>query len=346
MYVQQGSNGIAIWAPAKLNLFLEIKNRRVDGFHEIETFMLPISLYDHLEVTSPKSAEPGSLTLECQFHPGLAKGNRPFAWNRSTGCEFGSNDRAQWFRTDLYGSQWLPAGADNLVSKAVQQLRIKTGCDKPLSVRLTKTIPAASGLAGGSSDAAAAVFAANAAWGTELDLAELAEVTGQVGSDVPFFLYRMPCICTGRGEQIKPWSLLSRPLNFVVVRPPTGLATAQVYQANQLSAELQSIQPFLDALASSRLDRIGREMFNRLQTPARTLSPWIDRLAHELSRLDVLGHQMSGSGSAYFGLCRTQAHACRVAAVVNSRGIGSAFAVKSVEMSHSSSSETWIPSLN
>lgn len=300
MFVYRSAPDVEIWAPAKLNLFLEVLTRRHDGFHEVETLMCPIRLYDTLFIRDDCT---GEVSVSCDF----AAGN--------------------WGQQAL-GAANFPEGSDNSVVRAVELVRQRAGVARGASIRLVKRIPVASGLAGGSSDAAAALVGACVCWGIELPSRELAELAAEIGSDVPFFLEPGPAICRGRGERIG--RLPARPkLDFVVVRPPAGLSTADVYRACRPAARPRSLAPLLAAWAAGDRTAAGRCLHNRLEPAAATLSPWIARLRQEFDKLDVLGHQMSGSGTAYFGLCRNARQARRLAAHLRNRGVGQACAVSS-----------------
>ncbi|MGH7135416.1 MAG: 4-(cytidine 5'-diphospho)-2-C-methyl-D-erythritol kinase, partial [Pirellulales bacterium] len=144
---------------------------------------------------------------------------------------------------------------------------------------------------------------------------------------IPFFLYGGPAVCRGRGELIEPVKGLGA-LHFVVVKPPAGLSTADVYRACSASAEPQRVGGLLAALREGSLFGAARCLHNALQAAAEKLSPWIARLSHEFGRLDFLGHRMSGSGTSYFGLCRHARHARRLAACLRARGVGRVYAVQ------------------
>ena len=133
--------------------------KRDDGFHEIETLMVPISLCDSLSFCPDPS---GRISLECQWADPSA--------------------------TAALGA--LPAEADNLATKAARLLRERAGIEAGAALRLVKRIPAAAGLGGGSSDAAAALVAGNIAWGLNWPLERLMPLAAELGSDVPFFLGR------------------------------------------------------------------------------------------------------------------------------------------------------------
>ncbi len=297
MQIHRDAVEIVIQTPAKLNLFFEVLGKRSDGYHEIETLMCPIGWYDTLCF---RETSGGDLELECQC--GLTAGGSGF--------------------------EEVPRDGKNLVLRAVDLIRRRTGTKQGARLRLIKRIPTAAGLGGGSSDAAAALVAANLGWKLGLSLLELASLAAEIGSDVPFFLNRGPAICRGRGEQIEPTAGLGL-MNFVVVRPPEGLATAAVYGVCRPTASRRPLQPLLDAFREGRARQAGGLLFNRLQAAAEQLSPWIARLGRLLAVEDCLGHGMTGSGSAYFGLFHSALQARRVARRLRARGVGCVVAVQS-----------------
>lgn len=298
-------------APAKLNLYFEVLGRRSDGFHNVETLMVPLRLADAIALTPTPPAgngRSGEITLDIRTSFPL--------------------------RTPLE-SQQIPAGSANLVVKALELLRERSGCPPGARVELVKRIPLAAGLGGGSSDAAAALALANRAWDLRWPINRLVEVAAEIGSDVPFFLFDRPAICRGRGEQVSPLPSL-KPLHFVIVKPPAGLSTADVYRMHEASGrDVPSTcsDDHLDRIAASlgggqRLND-GRWMQNRLQAAAAALSPWVERLRAAFDQLDCLAHQLSGSGSAYFGVCRHAQHARRLATMLRSQQLGLVYATRS-----------------
>ncbi len=297
MNVDRLAASALVRAPAKLNLFFEILAKRSDGFHEIETLMAPISLYDTL-VASPEPG--GRIRVECRW---AAPGP----------------DAERFFGK-------LPAERDNLVTKAVELLRERSGIEQGIRIELVKRIPSEAGLGGGSSDAAAALLAANAVWNLGYSRERLAEFAAVLGSDVPFFLAHGAAICRGRGERVEPLSGLGA-IDCVVVRPPEGLSAARVYGNCRVPGEPRRMEPLWGALAGGDERPLRRLVHNRLQEAAVSLSPWVGRLRDEFAREDCLAAQMSGSGTAYFGICRHARHARRVARRLQARKIGSVYAV-------------------
>jgi len=301
MDIYRHASSVMVRAPAKLNLYFELLARRSDGYHEVETLMVPISLYDTLVAwsvpggsTAPDGISPDAIHVECQWALPPA------------------------FRQDL---GQLPASRDNLATRALSLLRTQAGVSAGIRVNLTKRIPAAAGMGGGSSDAAAALLAGNAVWGLGWSRARLGVIAAQLGSDIPFFLGNGAAVCRGRGERIEPLASIG-PLHFVVVRPPEGLATAQVYARCQVDQQPRSIDSLVDHLQRGDLRSLDTLIHNRLEEAAETLSPWIARVRREFAGQDCLAARMSGSGSSYFGICRHARHARAVARRLRARRIG------------------------
>ena len=308
---------IVIETPAKLNLFLELLAKRPDGFHEIETLMTAINIYDRLYVTSLSE---GQTQLTCRW----ASGMEALSASRI------GNDAAATLDA-------LPMGSDNIVWKAVEQLRRRAGIAAGIAIRLVKRIPAAAGLGGASSDAAAALVAANRLWRLDWSREQLSEVATDIGSDVPFFLASRRAgsgmaICRGRGEQIEPLTGMPQ-LHFVLIRPPAGLSTPKVYQRCKVPLHPASVEPLVESLR--RRDYLaGQLLVNRLQSPAEELSPWIGRLSSLFAKTDCIGHQMSGSGSSYFGICRSARQARCLASRIRATGLGLTFQATTAPHSH------------
>jgi 4-diphosphocytidyl-2-C-methyl-D-erythritol kinase len=284
---------VEVTTPAKINLFLEVLGRRPDGFHEIETLLTAISLYDTLRLTAN---ETGDIRLTCRWAAPAA-------------------------------GDAIPAGPENLAWRSVALLRERAGVERGAELQLIKRIPAAAGLGGASSDAAAALVAANFAWQLAWPRERLCELAAELGSDVPFFLTRGAALATGRGERLRP--LRVPRLHIALVRPPVGLSTPAVYRACRPAEQPAASTRLVAALDRGDVAAVARLLVNGLAPAAASLTPWIERLQTEFHQQGVLGHQMSGSGSCYFGLCRHARHARRVASRLRARNIGAAYAAAS-----------------
>ena len=300
MFVHRSASRMIARAPAKLNLFFEVLGKRDDGFHEIETLMIPVTLYDVLSFESDAS---GRITLDCGWADLRAKSADP-----TLGV--------------------LPPSEQNIVVKAVALLRDRAGVEQGARLRLIKRIPAAAGLGGGSSDAAAALLAANLGWNLNWSRERLAKLAAELGSDVPFFLAEGAAICRGRGERVEPVGRIAT-LHAVVVRPPAGLSTVEVYAACAVTHKPHAIEPLVQAVARADRRGIARHLHNRLEQPAASRSPWVSRLRREFQNVPGVCAQLTGSGTAYFGICRSARHARRVAAVLRARKVGRVYQVRS-----------------
>lgn len=205
-------------APAKINLSFRILGQRADGFHEIETLMAPVSLYDELTISR----------------------------SSSSGIEFACDDPA------------LPAGADNLAVRAARLFLERTGIEAGVRIELRKHIPHGAGLGGGSSDAAGILRGLNELFETAVPDQELSELAAEIGSDVPFFIYHAAAFCRGRGELVErtvlPSSvplLLLKP-SFGV---PTPWAYSRWKDSRELPGCLYAPQQFGDLTFFNDLER-------------------------------------------------------------------------------------------
>jgi 4-diphosphocytidyl-2-C-methyl-D-erythritol kinase len=272
MLSKRRADAVVVWAPAKVNLYLEVLAKRADGYHEIATLMVAVRLYDTLAFKEDGS---GTITLGCD-QPDLS------------------------------------TGPDNLVVRAARLLQQRTGCSRGASVQLVKRIPMAAGLAGGSADAAATLLGLNQLWGLGLTPPELTSLAAENGSDVAFFFALPAAWCTGRGEQVAPLKL-GKPLWLVLVCPPFGLSTAEVYRNVAVPDQPQTGTEILRAVVDGDPEEIGRHLHNRLQPVAERLCPALAAVRDRLASLGPAGVAMSGSGTSWFALCRHQREARAIA---------------------------------
>ncbi|MBS0207840.1 MAG: 4-(cytidine 5'-diphospho)-2-C-methyl-D-erythritol kinase [Planctomycetes bacterium] len=298
MFTHRCGDGLAIFAPAKLNLFLEVLARRADGYHEIETLMAPVSLYDHLTFRPRADVR---LTLTCRLAPYLTQP----------------------------GQAALPVGPDNLVLRALERLRERAGHAAGADVTLSKSIPWEAGLAGGSSNAAAALLLANEGWQLGWSRERLVQVAAELGSDIPFFFGHGAAICRGRGEQIESVAGLAG-LHAVIVKPPVGLSTAAVYKSCRPAEEPRRATELVSTLRAGNWAGTARSLFNRLQAPAEQLCDAVSQLKSRFAQLNCVAHQMSGSGTSYFGLFRSAAQARRAASLLRSLAAWQVFQVECI----------------
>lgn len=188
-------------APAKINLSFRILGRRDDGFHEVETLMAPVSLYDELTIARRAG---------------------------SSEIEFTCDDPS------------LPTGDDNLVVRAARLFRDRIGSGDGVRIDLRKVIPHGAGLGGGSSDAAAVLLGLNQLLGGGLNTEALAKLAAEIGSDVAFFVYRSPAMCRGRGELVTP-AVLEASIPLLLLKPSFGVPTPWAYRRWKDSKELSDV---------------------------------------------------------------------------------------------------------
>ena len=220
-----------VFAPAKINLSLKILGRRPDGFHDIETFIAPISLCDELKIDKNKAAE---------------------------GVEFHCDDSS------------VPTGDENLVVRAAKAFFKAAKLKASVSIELKKKIPHGAGLGGGSSDAAATLVALNKLFETNLPREALAELGETVGSDVPFFIFESAAMCRGRGELVTPEKLKEK-MSILLLKPEFGVATAWAYQRWQDSREIPGISYALQEFNGHRFaNDLERPVFEKFVFLAQT----------------------------------------------------------------------------
>lgn len=306
--------------PAKLNLFLELVGKRDDGFHEIDTIMVPIDWRDQLDVRriSAAASDQHPVTLNVEWLP-----SRRVVADR-LGLTPGS-DREQAMLS-------IPGDSSNLVCRSLQRFISHYRVDGGFDARLLKSIPAGAGMGGASSNAASALRCAATLCGISCDDAGLFSIAAEIGSDVPFFLgvasdhpasadqhRNFPALgtvaaawATGRGEVLAPVQMVA-PLDVVVVYPSVALSTGKVYAAAKIPQNRASAQELVQALQTGNLSRIRQSMMNRLSAPAQLLAPQIDEILQSVWRTAGRTCQLTGSGSACFVVTGSEIEAKRFA---------------------------------
>ena len=304
---EKNAVGLRVWAPAKVNLFFEILFKRDDGFHEIQTVATPIGLCDELEfwlrdAKNGAKIEKTSI-IECVDAAGAPVPDVP------------TDDR-------------------NLIIRAAKAFDEALGTSTPVSIRVVKRIPSQAGLGGGSSDAAATLAALNELRGRPFSNERLREIGGRLGSDVPLFLLDGASVGRSRGEIVEPFDLPE--IWLVVLKPTEGLSTPAVFRryAALPPTPKRSLDAFCAAVSTVKQANeengasgiiganeetsangavaaaVGGALFNRLEEVASTIWDGVARYRTLLAATrDVLGVQMSGSGTAFFAIYPNEASA-------------------------------------
>ena len=265
---------VTVRVPAKVNVALSVGPRRPDGFHDLATVFHAVSLYD--EVVA-RSAEDFSVTAE-----GV-------------------------------GSEQVPRDDSNLAMQAARTLAAYSGVTSGAGLHIRKEIPVAAGMAGGSADAAGALVACDALWGTGLGRPELAILAARVGSDVPFALMGGTALGTGRGERLTP-AMVGGVFHWVLAMSDQGLAAPAVYaKLDELRSNRTILAPgvapdVLAALRAADAQALGRLLENDLQEAACALAPELTAILEAGRGLGALGAIVSGSGPTCAFLVRDVEH--------------------------------------
>lgn len=262
-------------APAKINVFLRVLGPREDGYHDLESLVVPTSLADVVTVH-----EADALRVDVRGAPALA------------------------------GE--VPAGGLNLA--LVAALALGDACPDAggAEIVVEKRIPVAAGLGGGSADAAATILALNELWGCDVDEGTLAELGERIGSDVPAMLAAGPVLVCGRGEIVAPAEVA--PLHWVLVHFDFGVRSPDAYRWwDEARSTGPDPGPLLEAAAAGDAEALGPLLFNDLEASVFARHAVIGETKGALLAAGALGAVMSGSGSSVVGLARDGVHARELA---------------------------------
>ncbi|SDY69875.1 4-diphosphocytidyl-2-C-methyl-D-erythritol kinase [Modestobacter sp. DSM 44400] len=294
-----GNGAVVARAPAKVNVHLQAGPLRPDGFHELRTVYLAVSLFDTV------TARPGD---------GLSLGLRG---------EGSASGR---------GPASVPSDRRNIVWQAAELLARHAGITADAHLEIDKSIPAAAGLAGGSADAAATLVALDALWGTRATRGDLAGLAAQLGSDVPFSLLGGVALGTGRGEQLFP-VLARRRWDWVLGIAGEGLSTPTVYaELDTLRAEGRvgpvaaghagdAAEPVIAALRSGPASALAATLDNDLQAAALRLRPELRRALAAAGEAGARAALLSGSGPTVAALAEDEDAAVKLAATLAGAGV-------------------------
>ncbi|RFU22785.1 4-(cytidine 5'-diphospho)-2-C-methyl-D-erythritol kinase [Geodermatophilus marinus] len=290
-----GDGAVTARAPAKVNVHLAVGPLRPDGFHELRTVYLAVSLFDTVTV------------------------------RRGRGLSLAVTGEG---RTAV-GAGAVPTDRRNLVWQAAELLAEHAGVAPDAAIAIDKAIPAAAGLAGGSADAAAALVALDALWGTHATRGDLAGLAARLGSDVPFSLHGGVALGSGRGEQLSP-VLARRRWDWVLGIAGEGLSTPAVYaELDRLRADgrvpagtdLDPAEPVIAALRSGPVEALAAALANDLQAPALSLRPDLRRALRAPTAAGAVGALVSGSGPTVAALVEDADAAVRLAATLAGEGV-------------------------
>ena len=252
-------------AYAKLNLTLDVLGKREDGYHDIKSVMQAISLRDDIEIDLG-TGEPWRI---------------------------------------LCDKDHIPTDESNLAWKAAKLFFDATGQDpNGLEIRITKRIPVEAGLGGGSADAAAVLRALNRHYDMPLSLPALAELGGQIGSDIPFCVLCGTAMVEGRGDRIRRLPDLPDCI-FVVCKPDFSSSTAELYRKldEKTIGKHPDHQAMESALLAGDLEKVVTNVYNVFDPVVTEEHLELNYIKSVMNSYGAVGLQMTGSGSAVFGIC-------------------------------------------
>jgi 4-diphosphocytidyl-2-C-methyl-D-erythritol kinase len=279
------SSSLTVRVPAKVNVQLAVGGRRADGFHGLATVFFAVGLYDHVTASA---ADALTITVE-------------------------GPDAAV-----------VPTDDSNLAARAARLLAARYGVEPRAHLHISKDIPVAGGMAGGSADGAAALVACDALWGLGASREELFELAGELGSDVPFSLHGGVALGEGRGERLTRVET-SGSFHWVFAVADGGLSTPAVYGecdrlrelaggADEFSVPAPAADPkLLAALAEGDAAALGAALSNDLQPAALSLRPSLADTLRAGQDAGAIGALVSGSGPTCAFLAKDAREAASVA---------------------------------
>lgn len=273
---------IEILAPAKINLFLEILGKRPDGYHNLKSIFLPVSVYDRIVLENQREGIETIVEHNIQL-PGLP-----------------------WDMT------WCPP-EENLTTRAARLLQEATGCRRGVRIVLEKNIPLGAGLGGGSSDAATVLQGLNQLWQTGLNAEQLLVLGARLGCDIPAFLRGGSLHMEGIGEQLKPISRSTEhPLWLLLVYPGFAISTSDIYARFKTGLTppppADKFRRVVSGLEQGSAVQVASGLYNALQPTVFQKYPILELLKNKLEDAGPLGVQLTGSGSTLYALVRDEAH--------------------------------------
>lgn len=277
---------VHVRAPGKINLALRVGSAREDGYHPLATVFQAVSLYEDV------IAEPAD------------------------GISLSVTGRS---------AEQVPIDSSNLAWRAAQLLSEATGTDAGVHLRVTKGVPTAGGMGGGSADAAAALLACDLLWDTGLAREELGELAAELGADVPFALTGQTAVGTGRGDALTP-ALARGRFTWVLALSETGLSTPRVFEAwdaqNPGTTPTPEVDPdLMHALVQGDPHALARHLDNDLQPAAIQLRPGLQDVIDAFDETPALAAIVSGSGPTVVALAAGQSDAAEIADSLTASGV-------------------------
>lgn len=254
---------IRLKARAKVNLGLDVLGKRNDGYHEVRMVMQTVGIYDRLIMTRIPRDE-------IHIISNLA---------------------------------FLPVNENNLVYKAVKLIKDEYRISEGIEVDLNKFIPVAAGMAGGSTDAASAMFGMNKMFDLNMSMGRMMELGVRLGADVPYCVMRGTALAEGIGEKLTRLTPVPH-LWMLVAKPPINVSTKLVYENLDLGGVVEhpDIDGIIKAIEDQNVERIAQSMGNVLESVTIPLYPVINTIKQDMMNHGAINAMMSGSGPTVFGI--------------------------------------------
>ena len=269
-------------APAKINLFLDIRGKRSDGYHIVSMVMQSISLCDEITVSR---TDDGDIKIVCS-------------------------------------DENIPLDETNTVYKAVELFFKETEKEnKGIEIKIKKNIPTEAGLGGGSTDAASTLFGMNKIFDLGISQSKLMEMGLKIGADVPYCIMRGTALAEGIGEKLTRLTPMPH-CWLIVAKPPINVSTKLVYESLDMGgiSKHPDIDGIMDAIKRGDVEGVAQNMGNVLEDVTIPLYPVIDSIKKQMLKNGAIGAMMSGSGPTVFGIFPDEQTALRCQAVLKAQG--------------------------
>lgn len=248
---------------AKINICLDVTNKRPDGYHELDMIMLPLEMHDSILFNELTNAQDHFVTID-DYSVGSLK--------------------------------------YNLATSAIEKLQKVYKFNNKFRITIHKVIPMKAGLGGGSSNAATVMGAVNSYLNLRVTSDELAKLSKDLGADIPFFVYNKPARCTGIGEKMEFINVKNN-YYVLICKPEQGCVTKSVYElSDTMELKHGNVDLVKKALEEGDDELLASSIFNSLEEPAMTLVPEIKVIKDKMLEEGLKIVLMSGSGSAVFAL--------------------------------------------
>lgn len=277
---------LSLKSPAKINIYLEVLGKRKNGYHDIRSLVVPVSLFD---VVNLKNTENEIETIVENVGDMI-------------------HEVAYWDGSD-----------ENLATEAAVLLKKEIDYRGGARIYIKKNIPVGGGLGGGSADVAAVLIGLNKLWNARLSLDDLMKIGARLGSDIPALVHGGPVCVTGLGEKVvaAEWEITSKQQEWwvVIINPGFRVSTRDIYSRHisSLTSDKIPFNTIVSSLKDGDIDMVARGLFNDLQETVFRKYPLIAIIAEELKKAGSIGALLCGSGASVFGIARDEESANRIA---------------------------------